>query len=151
MKTITLIYGNDEASQAALKEIQHIQNKYSDKILINNIKFIFKTDLEYQEIDETINIYPTLFFIDDLKVKKLEGYDLTELDNNYWEDFLDFFKLLGPKPTSSSIWDNDELRWKEPVIIEKEPDLAWDEESNSWITKNHKLSFEEYEEYSNED
>lgn len=96
MKTITLIYGNDETSQAALKEIQHIQNKYSNIIVKNKINFILKTDLEYQNMDLEMNTYPTLFFIDDLEVVKIEGYDLNKLNNNYSDYFEEIILNIQP-------------------------------------------------------
>lgn len=135
MKTLTLIYGADDNSLAALNEIKYIQNKYSDIIIKNKINFITQTDIEYKEIDKTINTYPTLFFIEDFKVEKIEGYDLENLNKNYWEYFLDIFELRDQQPFPSWIWNQEQWIWEAPVLnLNKHPrEYMWYEESKSWI------------------
>lgn len=135
MKTITLIYSADEASQAALNEIEYIKNKYSDIIIKNKINFITKTNIEYLKIDKNLNTYPTLFFIEDFKVEKTQGYDLEKLNNNYWEYFLDNFNLRDLNPFPSWTWNEKEWKWEAPIPNLKEPfnDYTWDEETKSWM------------------
>lgn len=143
MKTITLIYINDQASQAALNEIENIKNKYSDKILNNNIHFILKTDLEFKEIDETINTYPTLILIDDLEVIKIEGYDLENLNNNYWEYFLDFFKLRDLCFFASWKWNEEKWIWEPPISKPAENKKYWDEYEKVWLDLKEKIEKEQ--------
>lgn len=137
MKTITLIYGADDSSKAALNEIEYIRNKYSDIILTHKIKIITQIDTEYREIDATIHKYPTLFFIDDLKVEKIEGYNLENLNNNYWEYFLENFELRNSQPFDSWTWNENNWIWEPPIPnLNKYPtNYKWDEDNQSWVPK----------------
>jgi hypothetical protein len=99
MKKIILIYGDDEASKLAIKELNNIRNEYENLISKHNIQILITQNNQLDEQDKFESV-PAIRFINDEELLNVEGYNINN-SSNYKDYFLDFLKLRELKPFPS--------------------------------------------------
>ena len=132
MKKIILIYGDDEASKLAIKEINNIRNEYQNLISKHNIQILITQNNQLDEQDKFESV-PAIRFINDEELLNFEGYN-TENLNHYEDYFLDFLQLREQKPFVSWIWNKNNWKWEAPVSPKNSNiEWEWDETIQKWI------------------
>ena len=133
MKKIILIYGDDEASKLAIKELNNIRNEYENLISKHNIQILITQNNQLDEQDKFESV-PAIRFINDEELLNVEGYNINN-SSNYKDYFLDFLKLRELKPFPSWNWNEKNWKWESPIPnFNENPDLfVWDEENQFWV------------------